>query len=107
MYYGLADARISASEKDLPVEKMHIFLYSKFCYAFASVNDFGALKNYVHIYRLFFFRSTIHFTIQTKMLQRDCTYKNSTYYCFVYITIQMPLTTQKLGFEQSRYLFLG
>ena len=78
MYYGLADARISASEKDLPVEKMHICLYSKFCYAFASVNDFGTLKNYVHVYRLFFFRSTI----QTKMLQRDCTYKNSTFYCF-------------------------
>jgi hypothetical protein len=48
-YYGLVDARISASEKDLPVEKMHIFLYSKFCYAFASVNDFGALKNCVYI----------------------------------------------------------
>ena len=28
---------------------MHIFLYSKLYYAFASVNDFGEFKSYAHI----------------------------------------------------------
>ena len=28
---------------------MHIFLYSKLCYAFASVHDFGTFKNYANI----------------------------------------------------------
>jgi hypothetical protein len=29
-----------------------------------------------------FLEELIYFTIQTKMLHRDCTYENSTFYCF-------------------------